>query len=251
MRIKTTLLILLLLSSLVFSHAQTRRTKRPARKSSQQQVQPKTDPNAITLLYSENGRNYYLHEVVKKPDSDDLFFSYVVGFDQTTPAGRSALSKMMVLSNLSATDVDQTYYVTAVEYECHFSLKEPNNLQYDTVYWIDQRGNTIAQLQIKREDAGIIKDQVAEISTYSDAYLREVFDALEESNNAQRRLFDASIRLLINTGDEEKARRLKFQPRLPKYVPALSLFISGGINHMSEVPKAAKEIYEKRTRNTN
>ena len=116
-------LIILLCSAAVFSHGQTRRRKRPAPKPSHQQAQPKDNPDAITLLYSEDGRNYYSDEVVKPPETDDLSYSYVVAFDQSTPAGRSALSKMMALAKLMVVDTSQMYYVTAVEYQCHFSPK--------------------------------------------------------------------------------------------------------------------------------
>lgn len=248
MRFKIAALITLLCSTAVFSHGQTRRTKRPAPKPSHQQAQPKDDPNAITLLYSADGRNYYLHEVVKHQETDDLSYSYVVVFDQSTPAGRSALNKMIALAKLMVVDSDQPYYVTAVEYQCHFSPKEPNNIRYEDVFWIDRTGNTVAQLQIKLEDSANLKAQVAEIASYSEPYLQKLFDSLDRMNEAQRRSVEARIQLLIDTGREGDARQLKFEPDLPKYLPALSLVISGGTEHMSKVLAAAYQAYQKRTR---
>ena len=54
---------------------------------------------------------------------------------------------------------------------------------------------------------------------------------------------------LISFGKKDEARRLKFEPTAPKYVPALSLVVSGGAKHMAEVLKAAKQAYDKTVRN--
>lgn len=245
MRPKIIVFVAVLLSAAVFSHGQTRRAKKPARKPLPQEAQTKADPNAITLLYSEDGREYYLHEVVKNPGTDDLSYSYVVVFDRSSPGGRSALTKMMALAKLMVVDMDQMYYVTAVEYVCHSSLKEPSNVQCDNIFWIDLTGNTIAQLEIKPEDSTTLKAQVAEIATYSEPYLQELLDAAEGANDAYRRLFQSRMRLAITTGHESEASKMKFEPRLPKYLPALCLVISGGTKHMSEVLKAAKQVYDK------
>src|SRR6266404_2071605 len=177
MRFTIALLIALLLSAATFSYGQTRRRKRPTPKPPQQETPPKADPNAITLLYSEDGRHYYLLDVVKNPATDDLYYNYVVFFDPSTPAGRTALSREIALAKLSAVDLGQVYYVGAVQYQCHLSLKEPNNVRYDQVLWTDGTGNVIVRLQINPKDSAV-KYQVAEIATYSEPYLQKIFATL-------------------------------------------------------------------------
>ena len=70
MRPKIMVLVALLLSAALFSHGQTRRAKKPARKPWSQEAQTKADPNPIAPSYSADGRDYYLTGVVKKPDTD-------------------------------------------------------------------------------------------------------------------------------------------------------------------------------------
>lgn len=248
---KLTLIALILCASTV-GIGQTRRTKRPLSKPSKpttQQAEPKDDPNTIHLLYSEGGREYYLFQVAKAPNADTIFYSYVVFFDESTPAGRSALTKLRALAKLTLVDMDQLYYVAAVQYQCFIRLTEPNTPIYAQVIWTDRDGNEITKLEIKPEDSVAVSNQVAEIATYSEPYLQKVFNILEESNEAQRRNFDSRMRLAITLGNEDQARRMKFEPRVPNYVPALSLVVAGGTKHMSEVLKAAKQAHDKTPRN--
>ena len=107
MRLATAVLITLLLTMPLHVFGQPRRKNRAPSKPSAQQTQPKDDPNTIRLLYSENGRDYYLFQVEKSPETDVVFYSYVVFFDETTPAGRSALSRTIALAKLSLVDLDQ------------------------------------------------------------------------------------------------------------------------------------------------
>lgn len=250
MRLATAVLITLLLPMPLHVFGQPRRNKRAPAKPSTQQTQPKDDPNTIRLLHSENGRDYYLFQVEKSPETDVVFYSYVVFFDETTPAGRSALSRTVALAKLSLVDLNQMYYVAAVQYHCFFKLSEPNKTLYAEVIWTDKSGNEIVKLQVKPEDTVTIQDQVAEIAAYSEPYLQKVFDTLDESNEAQRRNFESRMNLAIALGREDEARRMKFEPNLPRYLPALSLVISGGPRHMSDVLKAAKQASEKPPRKT-
>jgi hypothetical protein len=249
MPFKPIALVALVLSSAMLSSGQTRRTKRPLPKPATQAAEPKEDPNTIHLVYSEGGRDYYLFQVAKAPDAEAVFYNYVVFFDQSTPAGRSALTRNMALAKLTLVDLDQLYYVAAVQYQCFFSLKEPTKPLYAEVIWTDKDGNEITKLQLTREDSAVVQQQVSEIATYSEPYLQKVFDTLEETNEAQRRNFKSRMDFLIAFGKEDEARRLKFEPSVPKYVPALSLVVSGGAKHMAEILKAAKQDYDKTIRN--
>jgi hypothetical protein len=233
--------------------AQTRRTKRPLPKPSTpptKPAEPKEDPNTIHLLYSEDGRIYYSFQVAKVPDSDTVFYSYVVFFDESFPAGRSALTRTRALAKLTLVgDMDQLYYVAAIQYHCFFKLNEPTKPVYGEVVWTDRNGNVITRLQVKPENSATIVNQVAEIATYSESYMQKIFDTLDESNEAQRKNFDARLRLTIDLGKEDEARRMKFEPNVPPYVPALSLVVAGGAKHISDVLKAAKQAYDKTVRN--
>jgi hypothetical protein len=245
-------LIALLLAAAIPAAGQNRRTKRPRPTPSQpatKQKEPTDDPNTIHLLYSEDGRDYYFFQVAKVPDADAVFYSYVVVFDQSTPAGRSALTRARALAKLTIVDMDQLYYVAAIQYQCFFKLNEPTKPLYVAVIWTDTDGNEITKLQIKPEDSGTVANQVAEIATYSEPYMQKVFDTLEESSEAQRRNFESRMQLAITLGQEAEARRMKFEPRVPNYVPALSLVVAGGAKHMFELLKASKQTYDKTTRN--
>ncbi len=249
MPFKAIALVALVLSAAMVSSGQTRRTKRPRPKPATQATEPKTDPDRIHLVYSEDGRDYYLFQVAKAPDAEAVFYSYVVFFDQSTPAGRSALARNMALAKLKLLDLDQIYYVAAVQFHCFFNLKEPTKPLYAEVIWTDKEGNEITKLSLTREGSAVVEQQVSEIATYSEPYLQKLFDTLEESNEATRRLFKSQMDLLITLGKEDEARVLKFDPSVPKYVPALSLVVSGGAKHMTEVLKAANQAYDKTIRN--
>lgn len=248
MKIKyVTVAIILALVSATIAIGQ-KRTRRPRPKPAPQAAQPEAEQDALTLLYSEYGRTYYLFEVAKNPATSDLYYTYVVIFDKSTPSGRSALMKAIALARVIAVDVDQTYYVAALQYQCHFSLDDPSNLKYDVVLWTDSDGNPIAQAPITGEDSKDIQGQVSEIATYNEPYLQELLDVFEESSEAERANWESRIRLLISSGNEDEARRLKFTPRLRKGMPALSLFFAGGSKHIVEVKKAAIMAYAKKTK---
>jgi hypothetical protein len=223
-----------------------RRNKRPRPKPAPQAAQPEAEPDALTLLYSEYGRNYYLFEVVKHPATNDLYYTYVVIFDKSTPSGRSALTKAIALARVIAVDVDQTYYVTALQYQCHFPLDDPSNLKYDVVLWADSNGNPIAQSPISAEESTDMQGQVSEIATYNEPYLQNLLEVFEQSSEAERANWESKIQLLISEGREDEARRLKFTPRMRKGMPALSLYFAGGSKHIAEIKKAAIAAYEKK-----
>jgi hypothetical protein len=139
------------------SYGQTRRSKRPVSKpqaKQQKEQRPALEDigngflgvkrGTMTFAYSAEGRNYYIYEVAYNAELDALIFSYVVQFDQQTPAGRSALNTARYLAETFPVYPDQLSYITSMQYMCSVD-RQHNTVSCYELLWTDEKGNTIAK----------------------------------------------------------------------------------------------------------
>jgi len=101
--------------------------------------------DTLTLDHSSEGRSYWIHEIAYNESADNLLFSYVVKFDQQTPAGRSSLNTAQYLARNFAIYPDQLNYISAMQYTCAVLRKESAARCY-LLNWTDDAGNTIAKI---------------------------------------------------------------------------------------------------------
>jgi hypothetical protein len=137
-------------------YGQRRRTARPA-KPTPKPAKQDTDSvfedfgdgfllwknNVLAFDHAIEGRGFYIYEAAYNATTDQLIFAYVVKFDQTTPAGRSALNTARELAKNFAVYPDQLYYIEAMQYMCQVERKERTAKCYELT-WTDNKGNEIA-----------------------------------------------------------------------------------------------------------
>ncbi|HWN11989.1 MAG TPA: hypothetical protein VNO50_22360 [Pyrinomonadaceae bacterium] len=157
MRLKIFALIALSLLTTI-SYGQTRKTKKPTAKptvAKQQKQQPvfKDAGNGFTALMRDtltldhtlDGRSYWIYEIAYNETADHLLFSYVVKYDQQTPAGRSSLNTAQYLAKNFAIYPDQLYYIRAMQYICTVKRTEGTSKCFQLA-WTDEAGNVIAKI---------------------------------------------------------------------------------------------------------
>lgn len=157
MRFKLSALIALLCLATFFTYGQTRKPRKPAPKPpviKQEKEQPvfedigngffRLKQETLTFDHSLEGRLYYILDVACNATADDTIFTYVVKFDEQTPAGRSSLNTARELSRNFALYPDQIYYIRTMQIMCEIKEKESSTQCYE-LYWTDEAGNPIAK----------------------------------------------------------------------------------------------------------
>lgn len=240
-RMVLSVLALCAASNIVFGQGSKQR--RPRHKSSTRQTNEKPVKviDELKRDYPVRTGRYYLAQVTYHETSGKLAYYYVVEFDASTPAGHSAIDQAATLMEHLGPNRDLRYTIAALSYLCLIDLKELTT-HYVRVMWLDRNANELAHVETSLSG----NETVAVTDEYlhnSESYMTEVIDAVAKNIQAQKRLFDAQLRLRIDTGQTDTAKSMKFTMAQGNKMVPLTMFLSGDSSQVSTMSAAALRQY--------